>query len=68
MVAAKKLIKSEGGGSDMRTQGGVLIYDRTGTLRYAYQEQYGEPLDMESIKVAIDEAQVDEETSSLSII
>lgn len=67
MVAAKRLIKSERGGSDMKTQGGILIYDRTGNLRYAYQEQYGEPLDMESIQAAIDAARIDDESTIHSL-
>jgi hypothetical protein len=34
-------------GGDIRTQGGVLIFDKQGELRYAYHENYGEELNLE---------------------
>ena len=46
----KKNIPNEMGG-DHHTQGGLLFFDRKGNLRYVYEEQYGEELDMELIQI-----------------
>jgi hypothetical protein len=40
-------------GGDIFTKGGVLIFDKYGTLRYAYLESYGDVLPEEEIKAAI---------------
>lgn len=34
-------------------QGGVLVFDAAGTLRYAYEEDIGTPLEVEDIRAAI---------------
>jgi hypothetical protein len=36
-------------------QGGVLIFDATGTLRYAYEEEIGTPFEMEDIRAAVND-------------
>ena len=50
-VAEKKIsgnLKGEG-----LIQGGILIFDATGTLRYAYEEEIGTPLDLDDIRAAV---------------
>ena len=42
-------------GGDRFMMGGVLIFNRRGTLCFSYEEAYGEELDMEVIKEAIEE-------------
>lgn len=42
-------------GGDRFMMGGVLIFDRKGNLCFSYEEAYGEELNMEVIKEAIDE-------------
>lgn len=42
-------------GGDRYVMGGVLIFDRRGNLRFAYEEAYGEELDMDVIREAIAE-------------
>jgi hypothetical protein len=56
--AAKKIETIMGGG-DGWMQGGVLIFDRHGELRYAYDEKYGSELDMETINRVIQVARGD---------
>lgn len=53
---AKKGIRNIPLGGDLFTQGGVLIFDKTGKLKFVYYETFGKPLDMEAIKWAIDHA------------
>lgn len=40
-------------GGDRFVMGGILIFNRRGDLRYAYEEAYGEELDMQVIEDAI---------------
>ena len=40
-------------GGDIFTQGGVLLFDRAGQLKYVYYERYGDELDMEALRWAI---------------
>ena len=43
-------------GGDLWTKGGILIFDRTGTLRFVYYEQYGDELDEMAIRWGIEQA------------
>jgi len=43
-------------GGDIWTQGGVLIFDRKGKLCHTIYEIYGEELDLEEIRMKIDDA------------
>jgi hypothetical protein len=64
----KKNIKNVPFGGDLLTQGGVLIFDREGNLRYAYLEKYGDELDLKEIRAAIEAARIPldgDETSEL---
>ena len=48
--------------------GGVLIFDRTGTLRFVYFEQYGDELDEVAIRWGIDQIRkANQQTSSSDI-
>jgi AhpC/TSA antioxidant enzyme len=49
----EKNIKNTAFGGDIFTQGGILLFDVTGKLRYVYYEQYGEELDVESLTWAM---------------
>jgi AhpC/TSA antioxidant enzyme len=49
----KKNIVNVPFGGDIFTQGGVLIFDKEGVLRYAYLERYGDKLPEEEIKAAV---------------
>ena len=51
----RKGIDNKKFGGDLHMQGGLLIFDKQGRLRYAYKEEYGEELDMEIVKQAIAE-------------
>lgn len=51
----KKNIDNKKFGGDLHMQGGLLIFDKRGRLRYAYNEEYGYELDMEIVKEAIAE-------------
>lgn len=44
-----------GSGGDEFTQGGILLFDRQGTLRFVYYEKYGDRLDTDALKWAIQE-------------
>lgn len=50
---SEKNIHTTLGKSDGWTKGGVLIFDRKVKLRYAYEEEYGEELDLRAIRTAI---------------
>ena len=41
-------------GGDLYTQGGLLVFDQFGELCYAYDEVFGEELDMNSVQAAIE--------------
>jgi AhpC/TSA antioxidant enzyme len=43
-------------GGDLFTQGGILVFDKDGNLRYTYYEKYGEYFDPEHIKKVIEDA------------
>jgi hypothetical protein len=43
-------------GGDIFTQGGVLIFDKEGTLRHVFYENYTEDFDLEEMKSAIEDA------------
>lgn len=51
----RKGIENKKFGGDLHMQGGLLIFDKRGRLRYAYHEEYGSELDMDIVKRAIDE-------------
>ena len=48
----RKGIPNEEGG-DHHTQGGLLLFDATGNLRYVYEEEYGVELDMDLLRAAV---------------
>ena len=48
----KKIVNIPFGG-DIFTQGGILLFDKTGNLQYVYYERYGDELDMEALRFAI---------------
>lgn len=52
---AAKGIENKKFGGDLHTQGGLLIFDKRGNLRYHYPEQYGHELDTKVITEAIAE-------------
>ena len=54
------------GKSDGWMQGGLLIFDRKGYLRYAYEENFGEELDLDLLSAAVAEARTDAGCSSSS--
>ena len=54
------------GKSDGWIQGGLLIFDRNGDLRFAYEENFGEELDLELLANAVAEARKDVSGSSSS--
>lgn len=43
-------------GGDIWTQGGVLIFDKQGELRYCFYENFGDEYDMDELRNAIQEA------------
>lgn len=51
-------------GGDHFTQGGILIFDRKGTLQYTYYEEYAELLDMNIIQKVIDNIRQEKLNSS----
>jgi AhpC/TSA antioxidant enzyme len=55
-------------GGDLLTQGGVLVFDRDGNLRFTFYERYGEFFDETILKQVIEEAKnpVISDTSSIS--
>jgi hypothetical protein len=53
----EKNIKNVPFGGDIFTQGGVLLFDVTGKLRYVYYEQYGEELDVQALTWALQQCQ-----------
>lgn len=64
---AEKDIETKLGSGDGWMQGGVLVFDRRGTLRYAYEEDYGSEIDTDSLTRVVAAAQsrldVEDETS-----
>lgn len=50
----KRSIKNVPFGGDIWTQGGVLIFDKKGALRYVYYENYGEELDLDEFHRVIE--------------
>ena len=50
----RKKIENVPFGGDLFTQGGVLVFDKEGNLRFTYHERYGEPFDVKLLKDAID--------------
>jgi hypothetical protein len=57
-IYAKKGVKNTPFGGDIQTQGGVLVFDKSGSLRYVQYENYTELLDMDALNAAIEEAKV----------
>lgn len=53
----ERKVKNVPFGGDIFTQGGVLLFDGTGTLRYVYYEEYGHELDTEALTWALQECQ-----------
>lgn len=51
-----KKIKTAKTSEDGLTQGGVMVFDKRGELRFVYQETYGEELDLERLREAINDA------------
>jgi hypothetical protein len=51
-------------GGDIFTQGGILILDRKGQLRYAHYENYGEELDFEEFEQVIQDIRSEVSSSS----
>lgn len=47
------------GKSDGWMQGGLLVFDKDGNLRYAYEENFGEELDLDLLSAAVAEARSD---------
>ena len=50
----RKKIENVPFGGDLFTQGGLLIFDKKGELRYAYDEVFGEELNITAISTALD--------------
>jgi hypothetical protein len=50
---AENNIHSQITSDDGRVQGGLLVFDRRGKLRYALDEDFGKPLDIEVLRTAI---------------
>lgn len=48
-----KKIHNKAGAGDGWTMGGILIFDRKGKLQYAYEEQFGEEVDMIAVRAAV---------------
>jgi hypothetical protein len=49
----KNQIKNAAFGGDAWTQGGVLIFDKEGDLRYCHYENYGEDFNLEELRAAV---------------
>jgi hypothetical protein len=54
-------------GGDIWTQGGVLIFDKHGELRYCCYENFGDEYDMDELRNAIQEARRNPSSSAESI-
>eukprot|EP00525_Craspedostauros_australis_P001055 CAMPEP_0198123264 /NCGR_PEP_ID=MMETSP1442-20131203/37119_1 /TAXON_ID= /ORGANISM="Craspedostauros australis, Strain CCMP3328" /LENGTH=325 /DNA_ID=CAMNT_0043782441 /DNA_START=46 /DNA_END=1023 /DNA_ORIENTATION=+ len=51
-------------GGDIWTQGGVLIFDRSGELRHVQYEEYGKRLDVDEIKTVLRNVQREQRAST----
>jgi thiol-disulfide isomerase/thioredoxin len=51
--AKKNIVTRHNSEEDGKTAGGILILDKTGEIKYAYEELFGEELDIEAIRGAI---------------
>jgi len=47
-------------GGDIWTQGGVLVFDRSGELRHVQYEEYGKRLNVDEIRTALQQIQTDQ--------
>ena len=45
------------GGRDVYTQGGILVFDAQSQLRYIYYDRYGDELDIDALRLAIQDCQ-----------
>lgn len=45
------------GGKDVYTQGGILVFDAQSKLRYVYYDRYGDELDVDALRLAIEDCQ-----------
>ena len=54
------------GQTDGWMQGGLLIFDKRGNLRYVYEENFGDEIDIELLTAAVAEARKNVEESSSS--
>lgn len=54
----KNAIKNVPFGGDIWTQGGVLIFDKQGELRYCYYEDFGDELNIEELRAAVQAARL----------
>lgn len=52
----KNNMKTKAFGGDCFTQGGILIFDKKRNLRFTYRENFGELLDMDTLRQAIQAA------------
>jgi hypothetical protein len=59
----KKIVNIPSGG-DIWTQGGVMIFDKTGELRYCFYENFGDEYDMDELRNAIREARQNPSSSA----
>lgn len=64
--ANKKIKNIPFDGGDIWTQGGVLVFDRKGELRYAYYENYGDELDLHELRLAVQAARITKSESSIA--
>jgi AhpC/TSA antioxidant enzyme len=58
MKYKKENVKNIMTGGDLFTQGGILVFDKDGNLRYTYYERYGEFFDSEHLIRVIEEAKL----------
>ena len=53
-------------GGDLLMQGGLLIFDKSGQLKYCYEEHYGHELDLQKLRAAIQGARCEQDRDSLA--